>query len=106
MQAIIRIYILKCYPRFVINFKRVSWASPFASAAGRALVNQARFAVLAMRRPSLTHPAIAGLFQASAIRQTIPHPDTGLPSDFLRKLQGRSRTAHSDLWPEMTRRAL
>lgn len=33
---------------------------------GRALVNQARFAVLAIRRPSLTHPAVAGLFQASA----------------------------------------
>jgi len=55
------------------------WASPSANAAGRALVNQARFAVLAMRRPSLTHPAIAGLFQASASQQTIPQPGTGFP---------------------------
>ena len=45
-------------------------------ATGQALVNQARFSVLAIRHPSLTHPAIAGLFQASAIEQTIPHPDT------------------------------
>ena len=47
-------------------------------AMGQALVNQARFSVLAIRHPSLTHPAIAGLFQASAIEQTIPHPVTGL----------------------------
>ena len=37
---------------------------------------------LHIRLPSLTHPAIAGLFQASAMPQTIPHPGTGLPNDF------------------------
>jgi len=71
-------------------------------------VNQARFAVLAMRRRSLTHPAAAGLFQASAIQQTNPQPGTGFPTSFSRsESEGRrSRAAHSDLWPEMTRPAL
>jgi len=50
-------------------------------------VNQARFAVSAMRRLSLTRPAGAGLFQASASQQTIPHPGTGLlPLHFLEML--------------------
>ena len=34
----------------------IRWASPFAGASGQAVVNQARFAVSAMRRPSLTLP--------------------------------------------------
>ena len=37
----------------------MSWASPYANAAGQAVVNRARFAVSAMRRPSLTQAAIA-----------------------------------------------
>ena len=36
-------------------------ASPSAIASGRAVVNQARFAVLAIRRPSLTHAAVAAV---------------------------------------------
>jgi len=52
-------------------------------ATGQAVVNQARFSVLAIRHPSLTHPAIAGPYQASAFQQTIPHPGTDLPNDFL-----------------------
>jgi len=41
------------------GFKSIAWASPFANASGRALVNQARFAVSARRRRSLTHAAFA-----------------------------------------------
>jgi len=71
-------------------------------------VNQARFAVLAMRLLSLTRPAAAGLLQAFASQQTIPHPGTGFPSSFSRSEseERRSRAAHSDLWPEMRRRSL
>ena len=78
------------------------------AAAGRAGVNQARFAVLTMRLSSLTRPAVAGLFQAFGFARTIPHPGTRFPPTFsLRDYEeGRSRAAHSDLWPEMSRRAL
>jgi len=51
------------------------------------LDNQARFAVSAMRLLSLTRPAIAELFQASAGQQTLPQPGTGLlPLHFLEML--------------------
>jgi len=43
-------------------------------ARGRALVNQASFAVLAIRQPSLTRPAIAGLSQASALSRRFRIP--------------------------------
>ena len=106
MRVIIRIFTQECCLRFVKNHKLFGWASPCATASGQAVVNQARFAVSAMRRPSLTLPLPAGLFQASACQQTIPHPDTGLPSDFRRKPQGLSPAAHSDVSPEMTQRVL
>ena len=67
--------------------RRVFRASPFAFASGRALVNQARFAVSAMRLPSLTRPAVAGLFQAFGFSRTDPHPVTRLlPLHFLEML--------------------
>ena len=44
------------------------------AAAGRAGVNQARFAVLTMRLSSLTRPAVAGLFQASASSRQLRIP--------------------------------
>jgi len=70
------------------------------------LDNQARFAVLAVRLSSLTHPAVAGQFQASAWPRTIPQPVTRLLSDFLRKPQSRSRSNHPDLWPGLALPAL
>ena len=47
----------------------MSWASPYANAAGQAVVNRARFAVSAMRRPFLTQAAIAALI--SGVRASL-----------------------------------
>ena len=50
---------------------RVCWASPFACAPGRALVNQAptpmALAVLAIRQRSLTHPATRGFISGARL---------------------------------------
>jgi len=84
--------------------RRVVWASPAAYVAGRAVVNQARLAVLAMRLPSLTHAAIAAVMSGVCVAA-----DNSLAPfifAFGECEDSRSRAAHSDLWPEMSRRAL
>ncbi|WP_416877468.1 hypothetical protein [Litorimonas sp.] len=86
----------------------MTWASPFANASRWAGVNQARLAVLAVRPSSLTHPAAAGSFQASASQQTIPHLDNAYPRHFREgESDGRrSRVAHPDYSPGLTLPAL
>ena len=89
--------------------RRVVWTSPAAYAAGRAVVNQARLAVLAMRLPSLTHAAIAAVMSGvcvAADNSASRHRLAPFIFAFGECEDSRSRAAHSDLWPEMSRRAL
>ena len=62
-----------------------------------------------MRLSSLTRPAVAGLFQASAVQQTSPHPVTRFPPSFsLREYEERRSRARTfrPLTGDETARAL
>jgi len=64
-------------------------------------VNQACFAVLAMRLPSLTRPAAAGLFQAFGFPELIriPAHACSLYFRFGENEASRSRADHPDFQP-------